>query len=364
MKKLLSFAFFLTVFPLHILHAQSNSTPSGLYQNLTLGVDSAQGRVTGYYKEIDEPPNQPHLECSFYLAGEKAGNKYAVQAWTPVDKKKVVAGELSFFTNENGRPAAALKLEENLSRDCTALKPNFTKGQGAPFDLKTGGAWTEVRVVAPSKTSYFQAPDSSSPARDSAKRGTVLTVTARRSEWLQVQADQKQKGWIQEADLYPVNPSAQPLQPAPVLAEKPAPPAPTPVAKSAPPVPPELPPASATEKKSEILFSELLKTTTSWDGKPLPLYPAGKPEITILRITIPPGAALPLHQHPVINAGVLLGGSLTVTTEDGHVLHLKAGDAIAEVVNTWHAGKNEGKTPAEILVVYAGVAGVPVSVKK
>ncbi len=47
-------------------------------------------------------------------------------------------------------------------------------------------------------------------------------------------------------------------------------------------------------------------------SSPLPAYP----EVTILRIHIPPGATLPLHEHPVINAGVLLKGELTVTTQD------------------------------------------------
>lgn len=84
----------------------------------------------------------------------------------------------------------------------------------------------------------------------------------------------------------------------------------------------------------------------------------------ILRIAIPPGVELPLHRHPVINAGVLLAGELTVTTEEKKVLHLKAGDSIVEVVEKWHFGKNEGKTTAEILVFYVGVVGAPITVKQ
>ena len=72
-------------------------------------------------------------------------------------------------------------------------------------------------------------------------------------------------------------------------------------------------------------------------------YPNGKPEVTILRIIIQPGVELPLHKHPVINAGVLLRGELTVVTEDNETLHMKAGDSIVEVVDKWHYGKNEGK---------------------
>jgi quercetin dioxygenase-like cupin family protein len=99
----------------------------------------------------------------------------------------------------------------------------------------------------------------------------------------------------------------------------------------------------------------LAKSSFSWDGSHLPSYSKGVPEIAILRITIPPDTQLPLHQHPHINAGVLLKGKLTVTTENGYKLYLKAGDSIVETVNKWHYGKNENSEPAEMIVFYAGV---------
>ena len=108
----------------------------------------------------------------------------------------------------------------------------------------------------------------------------------------------------------------------------------------------------------------LAKTSLSWDGRHLPDYTKGNPEITILRIKIPPGAQLPLHKHPVINAGVLLHGELTVVTEDNRTLHLKAGDSIVEVVNKWHYGKNEGNKTAEIIVFYASALDTPTTIKK
>ena len=113
---------------------------------------------------------------------------------------------------------------------------------------------------------------------------------------------------------------------------------------------------------AQIDVQELAKTTMSWDGQTLPAYPEGQPEVTILHITIPPGATLHRHKHPVINAGVLIRGELTVVTEDDEILHLKAGEAIVEVVDKWHYGINSGDEPAEIIVFYAGVEGWPVSV--
>ncbi|AMV72431.1 hypothetical protein JCM30471_09460 [Desulfuromonas carbonis] len=113
-----------------------------------------------------------------------------------------------------------------------------------------------------------------------------------------------------------------------------------------------------------IKAQQLAKSTRSWNGEPLSTYPSGQPEVTILRITIPPGAKLPRHEHPVINAGVLLKGELTVVADNGQTLHLKAGDPIVEVVETWHYGRNEGTEPAEILVFYAGVVGTPITIKE
>ncbi len=113
-----------------------------------------------------------------------------------------------------------------------------------------------------------------------------------------------------------------------------------------------------------VTVDTLAKTNASWDGRSLPKYANGEPEITILKITIPPKTQLPLHKHPVINAGVLLKGQLTVVSEDKETLHLKAGDAIVELVNKEHYGKNEGDEPAEIIVFYAGIKGEPITIKK
>ena len=111
-----------------------------------------------------------------------------------------------------------------------------------------------------------------------------------------------------------------------------------------------------------IQLEELIKTTTSWDGEDLPDYGTGEAQITILKATIPPGAQFPLHKHPVINAGVLTTGQLMVVTEESDTLRVTAGEALVEVVGEWHFGINDGETPAEIIVFYAGHADQPITV--
>lgn len=120
--------------------------------------------------------------------------------------------------------------------------------------------------------------------------------------------------------------------------------------------------ACSPTKTSETEVITLSKTSTSWNSTALPNYPDGQSEVTILKIIIPPKTKLELHQHPVINAGVLLKGELTVISETNDTLYLKAGEPIVEIVNQWHYGKNEGSIPAEIIVFYAGIKGMPITI--
>lgn len=108
----------------------------------------------------------------------------------------------------------------------------------------------------------------------------------------------------------------------------------------------------------------IAKGEASWDGAALPAYPTTTPEITVARITIPPRGALPVHKHPIINAAYLVSGAVTIVAESGRERQLRAGDAIIELVDAWHTGRNDGDEPAVFVVVYAGSPGVPLSVKK
>jgi len=112
----------------------------------------------------------------------------------------------------------------------------------------------------------------------------------------------------------------------------------------------------------EIQAEVLVKSTTMWNGTLLPAYSTGQPELSVVRITIPPRQALPMHYHPHATAGVLLSGQLVVHSATGESRTLSAGDGLIELVDQEHAGANPGDEPAVILVVYAGIAGEPVTV--
>ena len=76
------------------------------------------------------------------------------------------------------------------------------------------------------------------------------------------------------------------------------------------------------------------------------------------------GVRLPMHKHPVINAGVIQQGQLTVIAKDGKQLILNAGDSIVELVDQWHYGVNQGSVPVKLIMFYAGEVGVPLVIRE
>lgn len=115
------------------------------------------------------------------------------------------------------------------------------------------------------------------------------------------------------------------------------------------------------KQKSEVKIEKLTETSSSWDGTALPEYPKGKPLITILRYTFPPHVQLDQHYHYVINCAVVLKGELTIVTENGQEKTFRAGEALVEMIGTFHHGENRGNVPVEVLVFYAGKEGIPLS---
>lgn len=118
--------------------------------------------------------------------------------------------------------------------------------------------------------------------------------------------------------------------------------------------------ADNTEKPK---VTQLIKTTTSWDGKQI-VYPVGQPEITGLLVEIAPGKETNWHSHPSPSFAVIIEGILEVRLKDGRVKYLNAGDPLVEVVNTPHNGRNIGNTPLKIMVFYAGIVGRKLTVEE
>lgn len=106
----------------------------------------------------------------------------------------------------------------------------------------------------------------------------------------------------------------------------------------------------------------LVQSSTSWNGKPYEHYPATAPQLTVLRLTIPPHSALPWHTHPVPNAGYVLQGELTIHDKaSGQKKTFHQGEAFTESVDDPHRGES-GDDETVLILVYSGTKGEKTSV--
>ena len=114
------------------------------------------------------------------------------------------------------------------------------------------------------------------------------------------------------------------------------------------------------ENDQSIVRSEtLLRSATSWDGERYKSYPSGRPELSILKITVPPHTKLEWHSHPMPSAAYLVSGELTLERKkDGKKQHFTAGQAVPETVDTLHRGIT-GDEPIVLIMFCAGSADEP-----
>ena len=123
-------------------------------------------------------------------------------------------------------------------------------------------------------------------------------------------------------------------------------------------------PAHADESHPGIVTKLVVRSGDDWTGSPLPSYLTSAPEVAVMRFTIPPQTALPIHKHPAINVAYVMDGELTVFQEGGIQRNFKKGEVVIEMVEKWHHGINQGYVPVELVVFYATTKGLPLAIKK
>ncbi|MFZ2405572.1 MAG: cupin domain-containing protein [Methylobacter sp.] len=117
----------------------------------------------------------------------------------------------------------------------------------------------------------------------------------------------------------------------------------------------------ALNENAAVKVTPLLKTTTSWDGKPI-VYPKGQSEVTASIVEIAPKGETGWHEHPVPALGYIMEGELELRLATGAVKILHPGDVLPESVGVLHNGRNIGDEPVKILVFFIGEVGSPLSV--
>ena len=113
----------------------------------------------------------------------------------------------------------------------------------------------------------------------------------------------------------------------------------------------------------QVVSTELIRTSQSWDGVELPDYFQGRPELVAVKYVFPVGQKLGWHHHPVMNYGILVQGELTIIGQDGKEKTVHEGEAVVEMVNTIHHGENRGTKPVILYMFYLSQKDLPLAVQ-
>jgi quercetin dioxygenase-like cupin family protein len=117
------------------------------------------------------------------------------------------------------------------------------------------------------------------------------------------------------------------------------------------------------EYNKEVQMAPVLKTDTTSIGQNL-IYPnLHNDEVHIMKVTIPPGKETGWHKHAFPVFAYVLKGNLTVDINKKR-MQFPEGSAFAEVLNTFHNGKNIGTHDVVLIAFFLGEKGTPLSVKK
>ena len=120
--------------------------------------------------------------------------------------------------------------------------------------------------------------------------------------------------------------------------------------------------ASSIQAAPQPEIQELFKASRT-PGNRVVAYPQGTPEMRVVRVGLPVGATIPLHTHPSPVVVVVTKGAMTnVRLVDGNevVSLVRPRDGFLEGhPDEPHYVTNKGSEPAEALVTFASVEGLP-----
>ncbi len=122
--------------------------------------------------------------------------------------------------------------------------------------------------------------------------------------------------------------------------------------------------ATKAQYSNEISVEKLLKTDTTETGQHIHYPGISNEEVTIQKVTIPPGKSTGWHKHLSPVFAYVVEGVLTVQQQGGKKIRLEKNAAVSDSINAWHTGINEATEPVVLIAFYMGQKGKPVSVKK
>ncbi|MDQ1450401.1 MAG: hypothetical protein QOK38_267 [Acidobacteriaceae bacterium] len=185
--------------------AASAQAKSGLYSNLTLGVDGAT--VTGVFSDArvgNGTDDAPQFSCLFVLRGvlgSGADGATKVTVWSPPDSA-TTGGTLTF-----AKDTAKLRLDGDPP-GCAATGDEFASAAYEEPSVMDG-KWNSVRLVSAATAEVRQAPVNGSSAKTRLSKGDVVVIYRRIGSWLEgedLNARRAVRGWLRASDLAPDQP--------------------------------------------------------------------------------------------------------------------------------------------------------------
>jgi quercetin dioxygenase-like cupin family protein len=121
---------------------------------------------------------------------------------------------------------------------------------------------------------------------------------------------------------------------------------------------------TARSQYSGLIIKDLLRTDTTSIGQKITYPEFADPEVTMLKITIPPGKSTGWHKHNFPVFAQVLKGTLTVELEDHREIKFKEESTFAEMRDTYHNGKNMEDSDLVLIAIYMGGKGQKLSIMK
>jgi quercetin dioxygenase-like cupin family protein len=121
---------------------------------------------------------------------------------------------------------------------------------------------------------------------------------------------------------------------------------------------------TARSQYSGLNIKELLRTDTTSIGQKITYPDFADPEITMLKITIPPGKSTGWHKHNIPVFAYVVKGILTVELEDHQIKKFKEESTFAEMRDTYHNGTNKEDSDLVLIAIYMGGKGQKLSIMK
>jgi len=120
---------------------------------------------------------------------------------------------------------------------------------------------------------------------------------------------------------------------------------------------------SKAQYNNDLIIEPILKTDTTSLGQKISYPNTTNSEVTMLKITIPPGKTTGWHEHDNPVFAYVLKGTLTVELEGNKVLKFAENSSFSEVIHKAHRGINKESGDLVLLAIYLGEMGKPLSVR-